>query len=259
MKSSVAPAPATCLWLLCVVAAPACFVSFHDFPLEAAGGSLGAGGSSGNAGQPSAGGLAGVGRGLLIDDFEDGDATILPNDGRSGDWYAANDGRGTQTPAANTVMFPALLSPPRGGSQRAAHTFGGPFAVWGAFVGTPLAHEGAQALPYDLSRFAGLRCWVRSGGSGGTGPISDEVRLSFPTPETSNGGGCTACNDHFGADIALTTSWKQVEVRFSDLTQSGWGQPQLASKPNLAKVLGIQFLFPANVRFDLWLDDVELY
>jgi hypothetical protein len=137
-----------------------------------------------------------------------------------------------------------------------AHTWGGPFRTWGALVGTALASSGAQSLPYDLSGFTGLKVWVRSGST--SQYAAKKVRLNLPTPATNPGGGCSICNDHFGADIPLTSKWAQIELPFASLKQTGTGRPLLQT-PDLAHVTAMQFLFPANVTFDLWLDDIELY
>lgn len=192
----------------------------------------------------------------LIDDFEDGDERISEVAGRSGSWYAGNDGKGMQTPANEQLLMPSTLSPARDASRRAAHTFGGPFQTWGALIGAALASSGNQAVPYDLSHHTGIKLWVRSGS---TSPYAaKQVRLNLPTPATNQGGGCTVCNDHFGADIPLTSKWAQVSVPFSSLKQSGYGMPRLNS-PDLTKVLSLQLMFPKSVSFDLWLDDIELY
>ncbi len=257
---------------------PGCLVSFNDYPLEASGGGAGqaSGGSAsaGSAGKVGTAGTAttagsggsggngdaGAGAGspvnnapiTLIDDFEDGDKNILGLAGRSGAWYAANDGQGTQTPGSNMALVPSLLVPPRGESGHAAHTFGGPFEQWGALIGTSLASDAA----YDVSGYHGIRFWVRSGAINLA--AADEVRFVLPTSQTNVGGGCTVCNDHFGASVPLTPQWVRIELEFSDLHQEGYGVPKPPS-PDLTRVSAIQFIFPRAVSFDLWVDDIELY
>lgn len=280
-----------------MLALPGCLVSFNDYPLgdpsadepmTLKGGAAGSGsvlpnagstlggtaataGSSATSGSASGGsstaGNDGGGEGgsadttptgneLLVDDFQDTDAQILESQGRSGAWYVANDGRGQQTPRAGVPLVPAQLMPARGASTRGAHTFGGPFSTWGALVGTALAAEGDQGVAYDLSGHTGLRVWVRTGSL--APGAAKAVRLSVRTPATVMGGGCTICGDHFGADIPLTAQWVQISVPFASLAQSGYGRPVL-TKPDLTQALGVEFLFPVNVSFDLWLDDIELY
>ena len=235
------------LWLL---ALPGCLVSFNDYPL----------------GDPQAPPVSSVASGAaetdsvanpqLVDDFEDDDAAILGRQGRSGSWYVANDGRGQQTPPNGAALLPSPLEPPRAGSARGAHTFGGPFSSWGALIGTSFASSGAVGVAYDLSSYRGLRLWVRSGA---TSPgAAQRVRVNILTPATTQGGGCTICDDPFGVDIPLTAQWAQVEVPFSSLKQVGYGRPSLAT-PDLPHALGMQFVFVTNVSFDLWVDDIELY
>jgi hypothetical protein len=282
----------TSSWLRIVplLALPSCMVSFHDYPLgeldgESGGRAANAGkgglGSAGDSvlplgGSPSSGGSSSSGGGgateggtseggnagatlfgsSSIDDFEDGDEQILPLEGRNGSWYIGNDGQGMQTPRSDSLVKPSLLEPPRTGSTRAAHTFGGPFQVWGALIGTSLGYADGKALPYDLSRYSGIRLWVRSGS---TAPnAAKSVRLNLPMTGTNPGGGCTACSDHFGVDIPLTPQWEQVEVPFSSLKQMGFGAPKLPA-PDLQHVVSLQLAFPKGVVFDLWIDDVDLY
>lgn len=268
--------------LVLLFLAPGCLVSFNDYPLgdlEADGakggdtgpmvgdraGSGGAGifpggggaSTDGGASVDSGGAPATLGTDNLIDDFEDGDQQLPEIAGRSGTWYAVNDGRGVQTPAMNTPVTPSSLMPVREGSTRGLHTFGGPFQTWGALVGTTLATSGAQRGAYDLSSFQGIRLWVRTGTM--TSPASAKsVRLNLVTPATLPGGGCFECNDHFGAVVPLTAQWTQVEVKLSSLAQMGFGTPKLA-KPDLTQVQALELIFARNLTFDLWVDDIELY
>jgi hypothetical protein len=227
------------------------------------GGSSSAGSSSGGGDVGAAAGNASAGapdmplpNTNVIDDFEDGDPSILNNDGRGGDWYVGNDGgRGTQTPRAGTPLKPSLLDPARGASTRAAHTYGGPFQQY-ALIGTGFATDGKNVVAYDLTGYTGLRLWVRSDAQGSA--AAKVVRLNIATPATDAGGSCSVCNDHFGADLALTSKWVQIEVAFASVKQAGWGRPQLA-KADLSKAKRLEFLFVADVSFDLWVDDIELY
>ena len=260
-----------------LLALPGCLVSFNDYPLgdpQAAplsetssshGGASAAGASvlPSTAGTSASGGTSAdtgdAGRQpnpLMIDDFEDGDSAILVQQGRSGSWYAANDGQGIQTPRNGLPVMPSPLETPRGTSQHGAHTFGGPFASWGALIGTTFATSGNSPAPYDVSSYRGLRFWVRYGGAL---PSSvTKVRLVLRTPGTIVGGGCTVCGDHFGIEIPLTAQWVQFEVPFSTLQQIGYGRPLLTS-PDLKRAMGLELQFPVNASFDFWIDDVELY
>jgi hypothetical protein len=285
-----------CCRALLLLALPGCLVSFNDYPLgdpqsapsssggksatstggkassaESGGGGVSSGGTSvfpssgssmvgeNDAGSPDpgTGGSSTVGPNpLLIDDFEDGDAAILVLQGRSGSWYVANDGKGQQTPPSGMPLAPSTLAPSRGASAHGAHTFGGPFLTWGALIGTTLASSGDSGVAYDVSSHQGVRLWVRYGGAFPN--PAKQVRLNLRTPATITGGSCTVCSDHFGAAIPLTAQWVQVEVPFTGLKQTGYGRPLLGS-PDLKRAMGIELLFPVNVAFDLWIDDVEFY
>jgi Carbohydrate binding domain (family 11) len=237
------------------------------------GGSLASGGSAGSdvggssmpsdggadpqAGGPDqTGGTTSVLNPNLIDDFEDGDELILEQQGRKGSWFISNDGTGPQTPDAGAQVLPSAFMLVRSGSTRGLHTSGGPFETWGAIVGTTLASIGDEPAPYDLSMFQGIRLWVRS--SSMSPAAAKEVRLDLPTPATTKGGACMSCGDHFGIRVPLTAKWTQIEVPFANLKQTGFGRPLLV-RPDLKAVTSLQFQFPENVSFDLWLDDVELY
>lgn len=253
---------------------PGCLVSFEDYPLGdldgAAQGEAGAGGSEtpaavggSAAGEaPSLEGGAAAEGGApatsaevsALDDFEHEDSTILELDGRKGDWYVSNDGRGVQTPPAGADLLPTPLERARGGSTHALHTSGGPFFSWGALVGASFS----SGERYDLSGYRGIRMWVRSSPSAMMGPgAAKQVRLNLTTTATSAGGPCTVCNDHFGADIPLSSQWVLVDLPLKSLKQVGFGRPQL--EQDLSAVVDLQLTFPANVAFDLWVDDVELY
>ncbi len=261
---------------LALVALPSCLVSFNDYPLGDVEGAIQGGkssiGQSGASGGPDASGDGGtddgaggadVGAGAVpssgpqvIDDFEDGDAELPTGDGRSGRWYVGNDGSAMQTPPANATLMPTRLMPPREMSERGVRTFGGPFQTWGALVGTALSTSQGLRVPYDVSAFGGIRLWVRSGAA--PSPVAaTSVRVNFPTLATTPGGGCSACNDHFGIVIQLTPKWERVEIDFGELAQAGFGLPR-ESAPDLRTVLGLELLFPRGVVFDLWLDDIEL-
>lgn len=274
---------ASLVWFraLALLALPGCLVSFNDYPLgdpklgasgdADRGGAAGTGsvlpkggsastggstaaGSSGEAGAPDV--TAPGDASLLIDDFEDGDADILRQRGRTGSWYVANDRGGMQTPADGMPLVPSLLVPARGASAYGAHTFGGPFPTWGALIGAPFVANGPSGNPYDLSAYQGVRLWIRSAATGTA--AAKQVRFSLRTPATVPGGGCSVCNDHFSVVIPLTAKWEQIELPFASLKQAGYGRPLLAS-PDLAHALGVELIFAANVSFDVWLDDVELY
>jgi len=103
---------------------------------------------------------------------------------------------------------------------------------------------------YDASDYIGISFWARAAGS-------LPVRFMVADGNTdADGGVCSNCFDHFGADITLGTDWRRYTFTWWQLAQQGWGDQ--------FGVLDIQNLFafhlqtPANQSFDLWVDDVEL-
>src|SRR5262249_25593922 len=98
----------------------------------------------------------------LIDNMEDGDASILMQGGRVGVWYTFNDMTvgGVQVPPAGANFIPDLI--PGGGqngSTRAAHTTGSGFTTWGAGMGFDLNNNGMTKLPYNAGAFTGISFW----------------------------------------------------------------------------------------------------
>lgn len=184
----------------------------------------------------------------LIDDFEDGDGKILPNDGRSGSWYVSNDGTGMQAPKGD--VKPEPLMPERDGSERALHTSGRNFRIWGAVLGANLRAEGNSNQPYDASRYTGVRFWARSGDG-----MKRSAYLSLPTSETTR---CPGCRDHFGTKFEYEREWKEFRLPFSEMKQRGVvGMPR--PKFDARQIVAIEFTFDVNVEFDLWIDDIGFY
>ena len=217
------------------------------------GGMIGMGGEPTDGGAQTEGGAPGVTESPMIDDFEDGDGLILAVSGRSGAWYASNDGTDTQTPKPGQSLVPSTLNPARGASTRGARTSGGSFNIWGALIGTPLKNDSS---PYDISGYQGVRFWVKSVSNAWN--AAKKMRVALPMTGTVNGSGCTVCNDHFAAEFNLSSTWTQVSVPFSALKQAGTGKPLLGA-PDLKHVISLEFGIAAHAVFDVYLDDVELY
>jgi hypothetical protein len=91
------------------------------------------------------------------------------------------------------------------------------------------------------------------------------VRVQIPTTDTaiaSGGGNCVGewptCNDHYSGDwLTLTSSWTNYKLSFTSLSTpySNIGM----KNTDLQIVLGLFFQTPADITFDLWLDDVSFY
>jgi len=171
--------------------------------------------------------------------------SILEQEGRKGDWYTYNDA---------TVGAPNSLDSEPGGPAETGATFsyhfsGSGFTSWGAGIGLKLA-DGAQ---YDASKYAGISFWARVEDGSATA-----LRVNLPDVSTSDAGQvCTSCYSHFGADVALSTTWQQFTFTWQQLRQQDWGDQ--FNTISATKLYGIEFLFPANATFDLWVTNVSFF
>lgn len=178
---------------------------------------------------------------VLIDDLDDGDATLPSRDGRSGWWYTANDGTSEHFP-------PGLWRPSDDDAYSgdyAAHFSGSGFLGWGATVGFTLNEE----CPYDASAYAGITFRARGQGT---------IRVRFTTvatvPVVLVPGDCVEdCWDDFASEIRLGDAWSEYEITWDDLAQAGWGKP---AEFDPAELLAIVWQGGAMSTFDIWLDDI---
>ena len=188
----------------------------------------------------------------LIDDMEDGDPAIEFVSERAGTWYAFNDktAGAEQIPAPDADYFEmAALDPPLRTSRRAAATRGQGFQDWGAGIGFDLRNK----IPYDASRYAGVTFAGRA-----AGPRS--IRFDVGDLNTfPQGGRCVEdCYDNFGRSIELDAAWRRFSFEWSDLKQSGWGEPQ-AARIDTSALFAMRFQVPGDAQgsaFELWIDDV---
>jgi hypothetical protein len=189
----------------------------------------------------------------LIDNFEDGNNQVALLESRNGPLYTIRDNLGTTiTPAVGTTFVPATGG--NGGSARAAHITGqiaNTSPVWAGFALDFLA---PQAL-YNASKYTGITFFAKKG----TSTAASAMRIKVPDRNTDPVGHvCTTCNNDFGNDLTLTTSWQQFTVRFSTMTQqAGWGAPRPAHIDPTG-LLGLKFqLETKGAAFDVWIDDVQ--
>jgi hypothetical protein len=206
---------------------------------------------SGNEATSCVGGndpAASPGGALLIDDLEDGDRFINAASGLSGSWYMVTDGTaGTLTPAAGSTLMPTT---PGSGSARSMHLQGQGFTGWGAGLAASL---NALGCSYDGSKQTGVS-FSAKGSSNNNMIVSLATRQTVPTSEH---GSCTAnCNDHFRITLPLTASWTPRQAAFTALRQAGWGT---AATFQPGELMYVQFSFPANTTFDLYVDTLSFY
>lgn len=189
----------------------------------------------------------------LVDDMEDGDAVIYERGGRIGVWYSYNDATaGTMNPAAMQDFVVTAGGPNE--STYAAHVRGSGFTSWGAGIGFDVNNAGGTRKGlFDASGFRGIAFQVRT---------NVMLRFKIQTGEvvpTEQGGTCTAgdsCNDAYGFDVQPSTTWRQVAINFSELSQANWGQQ---APWNASTVMGFQWEVTANQSFEFAIDDVGFF
>src|SRR5690606_1927607 len=92
----------------------------------------------------------------LIDDLDDGDASIAEVGGRIGAWYTYNDETtgGEQAPPSDSDFAPSAGGPTDSGFM--ARTTGSGFTEWGAGMGFDLNNPGDAKGTWDASAFTGV-------------------------------------------------------------------------------------------------------
>ena len=151
-----------------------------------------------------------TGKGLLIDDFEDGDNASLQGEYY---WYTYNDNKGgADGDGASEILTPL----DNGGFPMARKSDDGTNYVWavyyaldkGEYKYDPYVGWGVILDPeVDYSRFGGITYWFKGG--------AHEVHV-----ETSD---VKDYDVHLSSQKA-SRNWKKVTVRFKDLRQGGWGE-----------------------------------
>jgi hypothetical protein len=213
----------------------------------------GGAGAGGAPQQPPSGGPAGTSSEpllSLIDDFEDGDITILLVEGRGGDWYKYSDGSGTNEHALLTIPHE------RQDGGYAGRFVGTNFSTWGAGLGVPMVP--VETDYYDARGYIGIEFWARAR----LGTTTD-LRINFPNRDTRTVGGicnpdesaADRCEDHYGQDLTISFAWERYSVYFGTLRQVGFGATLPAF--DLEHFHDIQFLAGVDGgEFDVWIDDL---
>lgn len=177
----------------------------------------------------------------VISIFENGSLAVASVGGRGGtSWRLIADG------SAGTGAVAAASIPERCGSRGALKLTGAGYTTWGV-IAQALLRTSNQT--YDASGYKGLRFSMRATGIA-------RIRLKVPDKNTFlSGGVCTKCDDHFGADLDLTTSWQTFTIMFSALKQAGYADQFPAF--NASAMYGMEFYVGRDNTFEVWLDDVS--
>jgi hypothetical protein len=192
--------------------------------------------------------LRSSGTGQLIDDFEDGNGQVLPNDDRDGYWHIIRDDSLLGNLSMDEPPVPA--SGGANASSSAMHLSGSGFTSWGAGLSVDLRQEGN---PYDASLDSGIEFWAV-----GNTPL----RLVFIQQDLARGHQCATCpesssecNLFYGTTVALGSEWTRAQVPWSSLVPSSAnGTPFDPSR-----LMTIKFEAPPAATFEFGLDDLKLY
>jgi hypothetical protein len=190
----------------------------------------------------------------MIDDLEDGDASILMREGRVGAWYTYTDGTagGMLTYPVGMAFVPAAGG--NAGSRYAARLAYAGFSTWGAGMGFNLNDPGDGAggsnkHQYNAGAYTGLTFFAKA-----ASPM--KLRVNMPDGDTDPAGGkcTTGCSDDFGGDLSLTADWQPFTIEFAAATQVGWSGVTLpAIDPSSLYAVHFQ---AGPGSFDFWIDDV---
>ncbi|HEY6077806.1 MAG TPA: hypothetical protein VIW29_03340 [Polyangiaceae bacterium] len=194
----------------------------------------------------------------LLDGFEDEDLTLEQSNGRGGVWYLFDDGSVGKVGPVPLTSSP-LSDAPAALGLYALHVTASGFTGWGSGLGVDFR---AGKKPYDGTGLSGIRFWARVGAGkntrhrmqiadGSSDALGGKCNPAVAAPEGEK------CEDHFGINLTLTTSWKQYVVRFSELSQIGWGAP--AAALDTTTLYGLQLTAKSKLDVDVWLDELEFF
>ena len=179
-----------------------------------------------------------TGKGLLLDDFEDGDNMSLLGENY---WYTYDD---SDNDGASIILTPLTEE----GYPKARRSDNGTNYAWavyykldkGEYQYDPYVGWGVE-LPdsIDYSRFGGISYWYKGG--------AHEIHV-----ETSD----VKDYDVHLAKVPVARGWQKVAIRFKDLEQGGWGKEVAFEAKNIIK---ISFQAKGNGKNDsLLIDNVYL-
>ncbi|MBP7791838.1 MAG: CIA30 family protein, partial [Candidatus Goldbacteria bacterium] len=202
------------------------------------------------------GGTGGAG---LLDDMEDND----PQNNWGGYWYTFDDlgstGSSYVVPWTEARFTAAGLTPEPFYMQSPGRTGSGYAARMTGYVTTAFQYGfvgmGTTFLepkgPVDLSSCTGVKFWYKGDGK--------SYRMKIPSASSSflDGEG----DNHYGYAFIAGTSWTQMDLLMSSLTQEPYWGSSVARADAMSKATDIQFqtVGQPQTSIELWVDEIEFY
>jgi hypothetical protein len=234
----------------------------------------------------------------LIDDFDDGDASILPNDGRAGgSWWFSTSATAMTTPAGNAAIVPVEIGGSDGGAKqdggrrdagrqdagrrdaavdggaedagaadggplapapRALHVSGTDMVAGNGWGGSVDAVYASSGTCYDATKYKGISLSLR--GKVGS-QVFVQVHQAAQWPSHPNDPPAIA--GPYRKVVTLTADWQKVMINFSDL-QPGWGT-MIPFEVAKTYGVGVSTVPPSDAdggatwSFDFWVDDIAFF
>jgi hypothetical protein len=196
----------------------------------------------------------------LIDDMEDGNNQVLPDECRDGYWYAYNDGSagGVQKTGSVTVTTGYTFTMGLGGvgfgctgtSTRAVEvSTNAGFTAYGGGFGCNIY---TTSGPFNAASYSytGIQFCAKNT----TGALSPTFMIQEQVPVTmiqATGSGVTVVT--FQTTNSMNTSWASISVPFTSV--SGPSTFTL----NSSYLFGAQWQVNASTATDIWIDNLSFY
>jgi hypothetical protein len=209
---------------------------------------------------------AGMGTTPLIEDFEDGDVSILKNESRTGGWRFDTDrtAGGIVTPDPLVTAAPDGLNTTKGALHIKADGF---TSLWGVSIFAFLNElPDDAAMPwkayscgYNASAYDGIYFWAKAVGNSVGKKVMFNVQTRQVIPGDQGGDGtCTTCFDAHFVMITLTGEWAQYSAQWKDLKQGTFGVPKAPFDPSQIGRVAFN-VGNLDMPGDIWLDQVGFF
>ena len=194
--------------------------------------------------------IVGTGAPALVDDFEDGNPMLLPNDGRVGEWSFSKSDSAVTMPAAGGPLTP-VAGGAGAATSKALHMTGTETTGWGGSITANLVYSEGTGC-YDASAYSGIKLSIK--GRAGAKVFMIARVATIRAMEATAG--------HYRKEHVLTADWQEVTLRWADFGPS-WGTPPEPKVVNPRELYSFSVLTAPGAggqvgEFDVWIDNVEL-